>query len=181
LKTLPVFHFMAYAVVKSVRYPRTPIACFYCPSCGIRFPASARECPKCGDKVESSPDPKRESPLPWWVLSYVFSSASVPGLLVRALRFPGWMRQAGPWFMCHWGDYLECLSTDRHKGFTSFGLPLRTVRFWRPLLWPLLPGWQLWLSGRGSRSRRQPRQRKPISRIPSESSPPPLESLSISS
>ncbi len=66
LKTLPVFHFMAYAVVKSVRYPRTPIACFYCPSCGIRFPSSARECPKCGDSVESSPDPKRESPLPWW-------------------------------------------------------------------------------------------------------------------
>lgn len=66
MKTLPVFHFLIYCVIKSVRYPRTPIAYFYCPSCKIRFPASSRECPKCGDKVESSPDPRKESPIPWY-------------------------------------------------------------------------------------------------------------------
>ena len=66
LKSLTVVHFLIYAVIKAVRYPRTPISYYYCPSCKIRFPASSNECPKCGDKVESSPDHKRESPVPWW-------------------------------------------------------------------------------------------------------------------
>lgn len=66
MKTLPVFHFMLYCVIKAVRRPRTPIVYYYCPSCKIRFPASSNECPKCGDKVESSPDQKHESAIPWW-------------------------------------------------------------------------------------------------------------------
>ncbi len=66
MKTLPAPKFLIYAVFRAVRHPRTPIAYYYCSSCKIRFPASARECPKCGDKVESSPDPRQESPVPWW-------------------------------------------------------------------------------------------------------------------
>ena len=66
MKALPVFHFMLYSIIKAVRYPRTPIHYYYCPSCKIRFPNSSKVCPKCGDKVESSPDRKRESPIPWW-------------------------------------------------------------------------------------------------------------------
>jgi len=90
LKTLPVFHFLIYCVIKSVRHPRKPITYYYCPSCKIRFPASARECPKCGDKVESSPDPKQESPIPWWgavlcvligISSWIASAClNIPGL-----------------------------------------------------------------------------------------------------
>lgn len=57
---------MLYCVIKAVRHPKTPVSYFYCPSCKTRFPASARECPKCGDKVESSPDPRKESPIPWY-------------------------------------------------------------------------------------------------------------------
>ena len=67
MKTLnsPV-KFMAYAVLKALSHPRTPISYYYCSKCKIRFPASANECPKCHDKVESSPDPRQESAIPWW-------------------------------------------------------------------------------------------------------------------
>lgn len=57
--------FLIYALIKAIRHPRTPIAYYVC-ACGCRFPNSAKECPKCGDKVEHSPDPKQESPIPWW-------------------------------------------------------------------------------------------------------------------
>ncbi|MBA7615674.1 hypothetical protein ES703_22959 [subsurface metagenome] len=43
-----------------------PILYYYCTKCRIRFPASVNECPKCHDKVETSPDPKQESPIPWY-------------------------------------------------------------------------------------------------------------------
>ena len=67
MKTLnPAPKFLIYAVFRALRYPRTPISYYYCSNCRVRFPASSNECPKCGDKVESSPDPKRESPIPWY-------------------------------------------------------------------------------------------------------------------
>lgn len=67
MKTLnPAPKFLIYAVLKALRHPRTPISYYYCPACKIRFPASSSACPKCGDTVESSPDPKRESPVPWY-------------------------------------------------------------------------------------------------------------------
>ncbi len=67
MKTLnsPV-KFMVYSVLKAIRHPRTPITYYYCSSCKIRFPASARECPKCHDKVVESPENRQESPVPWW-------------------------------------------------------------------------------------------------------------------
>jgi len=58
--------FMIYVTLRAVRCPRTPILYYYCGKCKIRFPASSSECPKCGDKVGESPDPKQESPVPWW-------------------------------------------------------------------------------------------------------------------
>ena len=67
MKTLnhPV-KFMVYSVLKALRHPRTPISYYYCSNCKIRFPASANECPKCHNKVDSSPDPRQESPVPWY-------------------------------------------------------------------------------------------------------------------
>ena len=62
----PAPKFLIYAVLKAVRHPKTPISYYYCSQCKIRFPTSARECPKCGDKVGSSPDPRQESPIPWY-------------------------------------------------------------------------------------------------------------------
>ena len=62
----PAPKFLIYAVFRAVRHPRTPIAYYYCPSCRIRFPASASECPKCGDKVGESPGNIQESPIPWY-------------------------------------------------------------------------------------------------------------------
>lgn len=58
--------FMIYAVLRAVLHPRTPITYYYCSSCKLRFNSKERKCPKCGDKVESSPDPRQESPIPWW-------------------------------------------------------------------------------------------------------------------
>lgn len=57
---------MAYCVIKAVRYPKTPITYYYCSSCKIRFPTSEKACPKCGDRVDQSPENRRESPLPWY-------------------------------------------------------------------------------------------------------------------
>ncbi|MBA7552316.1 hypothetical protein ES705_44874 [subsurface metagenome] len=62
----PAPKFFIFAVLKAVRHPKTPISYYYCTKCRVRFPASSNECPKCGDKVESSPDHRHESPVPWW-------------------------------------------------------------------------------------------------------------------
>ncbi|MBA7708806.1 hypothetical protein ES703_117710 [subsurface metagenome] len=58
--------FLIYAVLKALRHPKTPITYFYCSSCKIRFNAKEPECPQCHEKVGSSPDPKQESPIPWY-------------------------------------------------------------------------------------------------------------------
>jgi len=58
--------FLIYAVFRAMRHPKTPITYYYCSACKIRFPASARECPKCGDKASSSPENRQESPIPWY-------------------------------------------------------------------------------------------------------------------
>lgn len=67
MKTLnPAPKFLIYAVFQAIRYPRTPIRYFYCSNCRLRFNASEKECPKCRDKVSSSPENRKESPVPWW-------------------------------------------------------------------------------------------------------------------
>ena len=67
MKTLnPAPKFLIYAVFRAVRYPRTPITYFYCTKCKIRFNAKEPACPKCHDKVGSSPDPRQEPPIPWF-------------------------------------------------------------------------------------------------------------------
>lgn len=67
MKTLnhPV-KFMVYSVLKALRHPRTPIKYYYCSSCKVRFNAKEPACPKCGARVDSSPDPRQESPIPWY-------------------------------------------------------------------------------------------------------------------
>ena len=58
--------FMVYCIGRAIRHPKTPIAFYYCSSCKLRFNSKEKKCPKCGDKVEASPDPRQESPIPWW-------------------------------------------------------------------------------------------------------------------
>ena len=68
MKTLnPAPKFLIYAVFRAIRHPKTPITYHYCPACRVRFSASMDKCPQCGDKVGSSPDPRQESPVPWYV------------------------------------------------------------------------------------------------------------------
>ena len=67
MKTLnPAPKFLIYAVLRALRHPRTPISYYYCPNCKIRFNANEPACPKCGDKVSSSPENRKESPIPWY-------------------------------------------------------------------------------------------------------------------
>lgn len=66
MKILNPPKFLIYMVLRSVRHPRTPIIYFYCSQCKVRFNAKEPTCPKCGDKVSSSPENRRESPVPWY-------------------------------------------------------------------------------------------------------------------
>ena len=67
MKTLdPAPKFVLYAILRAIRHPRTPITYYYCRNCRVRFPASATECPKCGDRVGSTPEQRQEWPVPWW-------------------------------------------------------------------------------------------------------------------
>ena len=58
--------FLIYAVLRAVRHPKTPITYRYCSSCRLRFNIKETECPKCGDRVSSSPENRQESPIPWY-------------------------------------------------------------------------------------------------------------------
>ncbi len=90
MKTLnPAPKFLIYAVFRALRHPKKPITYFYCTKCKIRFPASSRACPKCGDKVESSPDPKKESPVPWWGSVVVIILGIICWVLGAAVPIPG--------------------------------------------------------------------------------------------
>ncbi|MBA7681737.1 hypothetical protein ES703_90077 [subsurface metagenome] len=62
----PAPKFLIYAVLRALRHPRTPITYYYCSACKIRFNSKEKECPKCHDKVSSSPEDRGESPVPWW-------------------------------------------------------------------------------------------------------------------
>ena len=62
----PAPKFLIYAVLKAIRHPRMPISYFYCANCKVRFNIKESECPRCHDKVESSPENRKESPIPWW-------------------------------------------------------------------------------------------------------------------
>ena len=85
MKTLnPVPKFLIYAVWRAVRHPRTPITYLYCPDCRLRFRPNEKECPKCHSKVDASPEPRQESPIPWW-----------GSLLVIMLGIICWMLGAG--------------------------------------------------------------------------------------
>ena len=67
MKTLtPAPKFLIYAVLKAVQHPRTPITYLYCSQCKLRLHPNEKECPKCHDKVEHSPENRQESPMPWW-------------------------------------------------------------------------------------------------------------------
>lgn len=66
MKTLPAPKFLIYAVIRAIRYPRTPITYYCCSACKIRFNSKEKQCPKCGNKVEHSPENRQESPVPWY-------------------------------------------------------------------------------------------------------------------
>lgn len=90
MKTLnPAPKFLIYAVLRAVRHPRTPIPYFYCPNCRLRFNIKESKCPKCGDKVGSSPDPRQESPIPWWGSVVVIILGIICWVLGAGLEIPG--------------------------------------------------------------------------------------------
>lgn len=93
MKTLPVFHFIFYCTKSAVLHPKTRIAYFRC-RCGCRFPSSASECPKCGDKVEHSPERREEAALLWYVSVLVIIIGIICWVLGAGLEIAG-LAEAG--------------------------------------------------------------------------------------
>ncbi|GAI39561.1 unnamed protein product, partial [marine sediment metagenome] len=73
----------------AILHPKTRIAYRYCPQCRVRFPASARECPKCGDKVSSSPENRLESPIPWYASVIIIIIGVICWVLGAGLEIAG--------------------------------------------------------------------------------------------
>ena len=90
MKTLnPAPKFLIYAIFRAVRHPRTPITYYYCYQCKIRFNAKEPACPKCGDKVSSSPENKSESPVPWWAAVLCILIGIGAWIGAACLKIPG--------------------------------------------------------------------------------------------
>lgn len=89
MKTLSAPKFLIYAVLRAVRHPRTPLRYFYCSSCKLRFNIKETECPKCHDKVSSSPENKQESPVPWFVSVIVILIGIASWIAGAYLKIPG--------------------------------------------------------------------------------------------
>ncbi|MBA7544713.1 hypothetical protein ES705_37074 [subsurface metagenome] len=88
MKTLPLFHFIFYCTKSAILHPKTRIAYFRC-HCGCRFPASASECPKCGAKVEHSPERREEAALPWYGSIIIIIIGVICWVLGAGLEIPG--------------------------------------------------------------------------------------------
>lgn len=58
--------FVVFAIVQSIRHPRTPVTYHYCPDCRVRFSTKETECPRCHKKVGHSPEVRQQSPIPWY-------------------------------------------------------------------------------------------------------------------
>jgi len=90
MKTLnPAPKFMLWATWRAIRHPRTPITYLYCSGCKLRFNANEKECPKCHDKVEHSPERREEAPLPWWGSVVVIILGIICWVLGVAVPVPG--------------------------------------------------------------------------------------------
>ena len=58
--------FLIFAIIQSVRHPRTQIYYYYCPDCRLRFSTKETRCPQCHKKVGYSPELRQQSPMPWY-------------------------------------------------------------------------------------------------------------------
>jgi len=89
MRTLPTtFHFILYAVVTAISHPKTKLAYYQC-HCGCRFPSHLTACPKCGDKVEHSPERKESSPVPWYGSIVIIIIGIICWVLGAAVPVPG--------------------------------------------------------------------------------------------
>lgn len=81
--------FVIYMVIRAVRHPRTPITYYYCSVCKLRFNAKEPECPKCHDKMSSSPENRKESPAPWWAAVLCIGIGIAAWIASACLKIPG--------------------------------------------------------------------------------------------
>jgi len=89
MKTLPVFHFILYCLRSAVLHPKSRIAYYHCSKCHTRFPGSLTACPKCGDKVDHSPERKEEAALPWYGSVIIIIIGVICWVLGAAVPVPG--------------------------------------------------------------------------------------------
>lgn len=58
--------FFLYAVIQSIRHPRSPVTYYYCPDCKLRFSPKETECPRCYKKVGHSVEVRQQPQIPWY-------------------------------------------------------------------------------------------------------------------
>ena len=58
--------FFIFAIMRSIRHPRSPVTYYYCPDCRVRFQTNERQCPKCHKRVSRNPEVRQQSPIPWY-------------------------------------------------------------------------------------------------------------------
>lgn len=88
-KLNPAPRFMVWAVWQAVRHPRRPITYLYCPDCKIAFHPNEKECPKCKAKVGESPEPKQQSPIPWYGSVFIIVAGIICWILGDVIPVQG--------------------------------------------------------------------------------------------
>jgi len=83
------FKFMAYALWQSVRHPRTPIKYAYCQRCKLRLNANEKQCPVCKEKIETNPEVREISPVPWYVSLIIIVLGIISTCLGYVVPIPG--------------------------------------------------------------------------------------------
>lgn len=94
MKTLPLFHFILYCAKSAILHPQTRIAYYHCSKCRSRFPGSLTACPKCGCRVDHSPERREDSPVPWYCSVLVIIIGVICWVLGAGLDITG-LSEAG--------------------------------------------------------------------------------------
>jgi uncharacterized protein YlaI len=81
--------FLIFAIMKSVRHPRTQIYYYYCPDCRLRFSTKETRCPQCHKKVGYSPELRQQSPMPWYGSVLIICIGIVCWILGALIDIPG--------------------------------------------------------------------------------------------
>lgn len=81
--------FMVYSIRSAILHPKTRISYYYCKGCKLRFNPSEKECPKCHDKIDTTPERRQESAIPWYGAVIVIILGILCWIVGAAIPIPG--------------------------------------------------------------------------------------------